>query len=63
MARSNLKAPFYAAPIDWLAPNSSRYSLSHRHWHPNGKIVYSINELANVLNVYAWDGNGPPYAT
>jgi 6-phosphogluconolactonase len=58
MARSDLKAPFYAAPIDWLAPNSSRYSLRHRHWHPNGKIVYSINELANVLNVYAWDGNG-----
>jgi 6-phosphogluconolactonase len=30
----------------------------HLAWHPNGKIVYSINELANVLNVYAWDGNG-----
>ena len=30
----------------------------HLAWHPNGKIVYSINELANVINVYAWDGNG-----
>jgi 6-phosphogluconolactonase len=30
----------------------------HLAWHPNGKIVYSINELGNVLNVYAWDGNG-----
>jgi len=30
----------------------------HLAWHPNGKIVYSINELANVLNTYLWDGNG-----
>jgi 6-phosphogluconolactonase len=30
----------------------------HLAWHPNGRIVYSINELGNVLNVYAWDGNG-----
>ena len=30
----------------------------HLAWHPNGKIVYSINELGNVLNVYAWDGAG-----
>jgi 6-phosphogluconolactonase len=30
----------------------------HLAWHPNGRIVYSINELGNVLNVYGWDGNG-----
>jgi 6-phosphogluconolactonase len=30
----------------------------HLAWHPNGRIVYSINELGNLLNVYAWDGNG-----
>jgi 6-phosphogluconolactonase len=30
----------------------------HLAWHPNGKIVYSINELANTLNAYVWDGNG-----
>jgi 6-phosphogluconolactonase len=30
----------------------------HLAWHPNGKIVYSINELANTLNAYIWDGNG-----
>src|SRR5579862_252223 len=30
----------------------------HLAWHPNGKIVYSINELGNVFNVYMWDGNG-----
>ena len=30
----------------------------HLAWHPNGKIVYSINELNNTLNTYAWDGNG-----
>jgi 6-phosphogluconolactonase len=30
----------------------------HLAWHPSGKIVYSINELGNVLNVYAWDGAG-----
>src|SRR6266571_1128987 len=30
----------------------------HLAWHPNGRIVYSINELANTLNVYLWDGNG-----
>jgi 6-phosphogluconolactonase len=29
----------------------------HLAWHPNGRIVYSINELANTLNVYMWDGN------
>jgi 6-phosphogluconolactonase len=30
----------------------------HLAWHPNGRIVYSINELGNVLNVYTWDGSG-----
>jgi 6-phosphogluconolactonase len=30
----------------------------HLAWHPNGKIVYSINELSNTLNTYMWDGNG-----
>jgi len=30
----------------------------HLAWHPNGQVVYSINELANVINVYQWDGNG-----
>jgi 6-phosphogluconolactonase len=30
----------------------------HLAWHPNGKIVYSINELSNTLNAYMWDGNG-----
>jgi 6-phosphogluconolactonase len=30
----------------------------HLAWHPNGKVVYSINELGNIFNVYLWDGNG-----
>ena len=30
----------------------------HLAWHPNGKVVYSINELSNTLNAYLWDGNG-----
>ena len=30
----------------------------HLAWHPNGRIVYSINELSNTLNTYFWDGNG-----
>jgi len=30
----------------------------HLAWHPNGAIVYSINELANTLNTYRWLGNG-----
>src|SRR5260370_6557012 len=30
----------------------------HLAWHPNGKVVYSINELSNTLNVYVWDGSG-----
>jgi 6-phosphogluconolactonase len=30
----------------------------HLAWHPNGKILYSINELSNTLNAYTWDGNG-----
>jgi 6-phosphogluconolactonase len=30
----------------------------HLAWHPNGKMVYSINELSNTLNVYLWNGNG-----
>lgn len=30
----------------------------HLAWHPNGKVVYTINELANTFNVYMWDGSG-----
>jgi len=30
----------------------------HLAWHPNGKVVYSINELANAIHIYSWDGNG-----
>lgn len=30
----------------------------HLAWHPNNRIVYSINELSNTLTTYAWDGNG-----
>ena len=30
----------------------------HLAWHPNNKIVYSINELSNAINIYSWDGNG-----
>jgi 6-phosphogluconolactonase len=30
----------------------------HLAWHPNGKVVYSINELSNTINAYQWDGNG-----
>ena len=30
----------------------------HLAWHPNGRVVYSINELSNTLNAYIWDGNG-----
>jgi 6-phosphogluconolactonase len=30
----------------------------HLAWHPNGRILYSINELSNTLNAYMWDGNG-----
>jgi len=30
----------------------------HLAWHPNGRFVYSINELANTLNTYLWNGNG-----
>jgi len=29
----------------------------HLAWHPNGRIVYSINELSNTLNTYVWDVN------
>jgi 6-phosphogluconolactonase len=30
----------------------------HLVWHPNGKVVYSINELSNTINAYIWNGNG-----
>jgi 6-phosphogluconolactonase len=30
----------------------------HLAWHPNGRIIYSINELSNTINIYSWDGNG-----
>ncbi len=30
----------------------------HLAWHPNGRVVYSINELSNTLSAYLWDGNG-----
>jgi len=26
----------------------------HLAWHPNGRIVYSINELSNTINSYQW---------
>jgi len=29
----------------------------HLAWHPNGRILYSINELSNTLNTYVWDVN------
>ena len=29
----------------------------HLAWHPNGRVIYSINELSNTLNTYMWDGN------
>jgi 6-phosphogluconolactonase len=42
----------------------NRYAASagsgprHLAWHPNGKNLYSINELSNSINMYFWDGNG-----
>jgi 6-phosphogluconolactonase len=30
----------------------------HLAWHPNGRVLYSINELSNAINTYLWDGNG-----
>ena len=30
----------------------------HLAWHPNGRVIYSINELSNTINTYSWDGNG-----
>lgn len=30
----------------------------HLAWHPNGKYVYSINELSNTINLYSWNGTG-----
>src|SRR3984957_3006603 len=27
----------------------------HLAWHPNGKVVYSINELGNGIHVHRWD--------
>jgi len=29
----------------------------HLAWHPNNRILYSINELSNTLNTYVWDVN------
>jgi len=30
----------------------------HLAWHPNGNIVYSINELSNTINAYSWNPSG-----
>lgn len=30
----------------------------HLAFHPNGRFVYSINELSNTINTYLWNGNG-----
>jgi len=27
----------------------------HLAWHPNGKILYSLNELNNSINLHGWD--------
>src|SRR6185437_4709358 len=37
----------------WLAKPGS--GPRHTHFHPNGKWVYSINEMASTVDVLAWD--------
>jgi len=29
----------------------------HQAFHPNGKVIYSINEIDNTITVFAWDEN------
>lgn len=49
-----------AGRLTELSRVSSAPGAGPRHlaWHPNNRIIYSINELSNTLNTYAWDGNG-----
>lgn len=30
----------------------------HLAWHPNGRLLYLIQELSNEITSFAWDGNG-----
>lgn len=48
-----------------LTPNDPPFAQTHprsgpRHlaWHPNGRVVYLIQELSNEITSFAWDGNG-----
>lgn len=45
-------APNAAQPFAKLAPGSGPRHLT---FHPNGKLVYVINELANTITVFDWD--------
>jgi 6-phosphogluconolactonase len=42
-----------AAPWQAKAGSGPR----HTHFHPNGKWVYSINELTSTVDLLAWDAN------
>jgi len=48
-----------------LTPNDPPFIHTHpasgpRHlaWHPNGRLIYLIQELSNEITSFAWDGNG-----
>lgn len=45
-------APNTAQPFAKLAPGSGPRHLT---FHPNGKLVYVINELANTITVFDWN--------
>lgn len=45
-------APNTAQPFAKIAPGSGPRHLT---FHPNGRLVYVINELANTITVFDWD--------
>jgi len=40
-------------PFAELAPGAGPRHLT---WHPNGRFVYVVNEIANTVTAFAWDG-------
>ena len=48
-------APNTAQPFAKLTPGSGPRHLT---FHPNGKLVYVINELANTITVFDWNAAG-----
>jgi len=52
--RDNRKLVLNDPPFATAAPGAGP---RHLHFHPNGRFVFVINEIASTVTSYSWDGN------